>query len=53
MVQNNVLRYQKRVFNVSLKEEENLKTKASCVRIQYLQNVQRILSQLTQNEVFV
>ena len=29
-----------------LKEEENLKTKATCVQIQYLQSGQIILSQL-------
>ena len=34
-----------------MKAEANLKTKATCVQMQYLQNVQRILSQLKQNAV--
>ena len=36
-----------------LKEEENLKTKATCVQIQYLQCEQRILPKLKQNAVLV
>ena len=36
-----------------MKAEANLKTKATCVQMQYLQNVQIILSQLKQNAVLV
>ena len=36
-----------------MKAEENLKTKATCAQMQYLQKVQRILSQLKQYAVLV